>query len=249
MADLGTWWKLWVSSLDDPDLDNLDIADFGRWAKFGAFVKSQGTSGGIVLTPPCRQLCSMFQVPDFEHLISTLERFPHASMRREISSVSGETVAAFQFDNWAKYQGDFSTHRVRQFREVKRSKRRGEEKRTEEKREEENTPPISPPAGKPDTTLQSAKEVLAWLNAKAGRSFRPSETNLALIRARLRDGIEPWQLRAIVSRKIREWGPDPKMVQYLRPATLFARGKCEQYLGQLPVAAPEQEGETHGRTV
>lgn len=81
-----------------------------------------------------------------------------------------------------------------------------------------------------------AREILTWLNQKAGKSFRPVEANLALIRARLKDGVEPFQLKAIVSRKVREWaGTD--QATYLRPATLFNKTKCEQYLGELPPAS------------
>ena len=82
-------------------------------------------------------------------------------------------------------------------------------------------------------TLERAKEVLAWLNTKSGKNFRESAPNLDLIRARLNSGILPEQLKAIVSRKVREWsGTDQD--KYLRPETLFGSRKCEQYLGQLP---------------
>lgn len=80
------------------------------------------------------------------------------------------------------------------------------------------------------------RAVLEWLNQKAGKNFRPVEANLGLIRARLKDGVEPYQLKAIVSRKIREWG-GTEQAKYLRPETLFNRTKCEQYLGELPPAS------------
>lgn len=83
----------------------------------------------------------------------------------------------------------------------------------------------------------AARDILDWLNQKAGKAFRPSEVNLGLIRARLADGVQPYQLKAIVSRKTREWGADPAMAKYLRPATLFNKTKCEQYLGELPPAS------------
>jgi uncharacterized phage protein (TIGR02220 family) len=78
-----------------------------------------------------------------------------------------------------------------------------------------------------------ALSVLTWLNEKSRRNYRPSPTNLDLIVNRLKDGIADWQLRAIVTRKCREWDTD-EMRQYLRPATLFNKTKCEQYLGELP---------------
>ncbi len=79
----------------------------------------------------------------------------------------------------------------------------------------------------------AAREVLNYLNRKAGRNFRATDVNLTLIRARLKDGITAEQLKAIVSRKVREWGSDEKMAKYLRPATLFNREKAEQYVGEL----------------
>lgn len=86
--------------------------------------------------------------------------------------------------------------------------------------------------------LTTPHGVLAWLNKKAGRSFRPEPTHLSLIEARIASGITPAQLRIIVSNKVEEWNHEPRpgerdMRKYLRPATLFGREKCEQYVGEL----------------
>ena len=91
-----------------------------------------------------------------------------------------------------------------------------------------------------DPALSPAADVLRFLNLKAQRTFRDSDANLSLIRSRLSEGIAAWQLKAIVSRKCREWGADPKMSPYLRPATLFNKTKCEQYLGELPPPSEEE---------
>lgn len=147
MADLGQWWKLWVNALDDPDLDNLDIADFGRWAKLGTFVKAHGTSGSLRLEAPCRTLCSKLQVTDWPTLLTTIERLPGVELSTELSTpfhetvtvkkqaikakkrvVSSETIVMFHFRNWSKYQGDFSTSRVRKHRENETLKKRREVK-------------------------------------------------------------------------------------------------------------------------
>ena len=85
-----------------------------------------------------------------------------------------------------------------------------------------------------DRAPDPAETVLAWLNSKAGRAFRPVPTNLDMIRARLREGITTYQLQAVITRKVREWHSDAKMVHYLRPETLFNKTKCEQYIGELP---------------
>ena len=80
-----------------------------------------------------------------------------------------------------------------------------------------------------------ALEILGWLNKKAGTRFEPVEANLSLIRARLKEADRPaWRLKQLVSAKATEWPPGHDMRKYLRPATLFNREKCAQYLGQLP---------------
>lgn len=91
--------------------------------------------------------------------------------------------------------------------------------------------PDAPPSENPKKS--QAKEVLEYLNTKAGKGFRCKPVNLDPITARLDDGIAAQQLKAIVDAKTQEWLDNPAMSQYLRPSTLFNRTKCEQYLGQL----------------
>jgi uncharacterized phage protein (TIGR02220 family) len=77
-----------------------------------------------------------------------------------------------------------------------------------------------------------AKEILRFLNQQAHKSFRESDLNLKLIEARLKSGMTLANLRGIVARKVRAWSHDPKMAQFLRPATLFSATNAEQYLGE-----------------
>lgn len=84
-------------------------------------------------------------------------------------------------------------------------------------------------SGKPD----DAKAVLEFLNQKSGRNFRPTDVNLKLIKARLKEGYTPTECRQVVVRKCREWQHDDTMSKYLRPATLFNREKFNQYAGEL----------------
>jgi len=92
-------------------------------------------------------------------------------------------------------------------------------------------------SGKPDVVnghdfLSQAKDVLQYLNRNAGKNYRPVDTNLKLIVARLKSGATPLQLREVVFTKCSQWGSDEKMAEYLRPATLFNATKFEQYLGE-----------------
>ncbi len=81
--------------------------------------------------------------------------------------------------------------------------------------------------------LEDAKFMIEFLNKKTGKHFRLTKTNLDFVIARLRDGIEREDLQSIVAMKLREWKEKPEMLIYLRPATLFNKTKCEQYLGEL----------------
>jgi uncharacterized phage protein (TIGR02220 family) len=96
-------------------------------------------------------------------------------------------------------------------------------------REPDVTHPIRP---QNENRRQQARDILAFLNQQAHKSFRDSPTNLKLIEARLASGMTPANLRGIVARKVRTWSRDPKMAQFLRPATLFSATNAEQYLGE-----------------
>lgn len=98
---------------------------------------------------------------------------------------------------------------------------------------EQNTLSGSSPDPPPLNGKKEAVEVLDFLNQKANRHYRPSETNLKFIQARLRSGATVAQCKQVIALKARKWLLDPKMSEYLRPATLFNATKFEQYIGEL----------------
>lgn len=85
-------------------------------------------------------------------------------------------------------------------------------------------------SGKPDVRPQ-AIEILEYLNANTGKQYRPVDSNLKLIEARLKSGVTPLQMREVVFAKCQQWGADEKMSEYLRPKTLFNSTNFENYLG------------------
>jgi phage replication O-like protein O len=78
-----------------------------------------------------------------------------------------------------------------------------------------------------------ASDVIAYLNQMAGRKFEPTPANTKLILARMKEGATVEQLKAVVDLKVGEWLHNPKMNEYLRPATLFNAEKFGQYSGAL----------------
>jgi hypothetical protein len=96
-------------------------------------------------------------------------------------------------------------------------------------------------SGKPDANAEFRKQaidVLNYLNENTGRAYRPVDSNLGLIIARLKSGASALQCREVVFNKCTDWLTDPKMSEYLRPATLFNATKFEQYLGEQNHAMP-----------
>lgn len=137
MADQGKWFKLWCSSLTDAALENLTYQEWYCWARLGTYIKAHGDTGTVAFETPGFALISLFHVPDFATAISLIRRFPHCVLEEIRDRREGATDAIvavkITYQNWHKYQGDYSTMRSREWRAKKRKgatlqeERRGEE--------------------------------------------------------------------------------------------------------------------------
>src|SRR5208337_3238153 len=131
MADSGRWFKMWCSAVGDPDYANLPIADFGRWAKMGAYIKEHGTDGEIVLSEPSIMICAMMQLTTLKDVILCFEKIKNVNVSTETNPTVTHSI---KYENWPKYQGDYSSDRVRKFR-AKKGENETPKKRREEKRQ------------------------------------------------------------------------------------------------------------------
>lgn len=85
-------------------------------------------------------------------------------------------------------------------------------------------------SGKPDHAPY--QEILDYLNQKAGTSYRASsKATQRLVRARMSEHYTVEDFKKVIDIKVAAWKNDPKMSQYLRPATLFGT-KFESYLNE-----------------
>jgi uncharacterized phage protein (TIGR02220 family) len=109
---------------------------------------------------------------------------------------------------------------------------RSEVKRSEVKRSEVRTTLSVSATPKPDVASQS-REILEYLNRITGRRFRPQPATLKPIQARLNQGYSVARLKEIALLRSEEWGKDEKMMQYLRPKTLYNDTNCANYDGIL----------------
>lgn len=109
----------------------------------------------------------------------------------------------------------------------------------------ENLKPLS---CKQDDAAKDAVErsLIDYLNQLTGRNYRPAASNIRLLRARLAEGYTAQEIADVIARKCAEWIDDPKMAQYLRPATLFNAEKFNTYVGQLDMPLPaKSSGSNH----
>ena len=97
-----------------------------------------------------------------------------------------------------------------------------------------------------------AIEVLEFLNRIAGKNFRPVESQLKFIKARLKEkDVDVQTLKQVIQMKFYDWGKDIKMKQYLRPETLFNPTKFESYLERVKYVQenPQQFKQEHEQRV
>lgn len=82
-------------------------------------------------------------------------------------------------------------------------------------------------------TSADAEEVIAYLNEKTGKHFKPEGNNAKLIHAREKEGYTLDDFKKVIDIKVSEWGNDARMCRYLKPSTLFAPSHFDDYLNQL----------------
>ena len=76
------------------------------------------------------------------------------------------------------------------------------------------------------------KEIIDYLNDQTGRRYsHNANKNQDLIKARWNEGFRVDDFKQVVDTKVKDWGNDSKMNQYLRPVTLFSN-KFDEYLNQ-----------------
>jgi uncharacterized phage protein (TIGR02220 family) len=74
--------------------------------------------------------------------------------------------------------------------------------------------------------------VIEYLNIKTNKNFKSnSKTTIKHINARITEGFTLDQFKKVIDIKVSKWLNDPKMVDYLRPETLFGT-KFESYLNE-----------------
>jgi uncharacterized phage protein (TIGR02220 family) len=232
MADNGLWAKLWYDALSDQHLDDLDIEDFGRWCKFVAYTKKHGNGGKIAIKKPARLLCSMLQIGSFNSLPNMFKKFPNIS----VTCNDSETLhVKFNPQKWQRYQGDYSTDRVRKHREKKKAECNGDvtpvKRLTEVEVDVEEEVEVKEVKEKNIHSPVRA-EIIADLNGLLGTKYKPNSNAIkTLINARLNEKHTLEEFKHVHRVKYKEWY-GTEFQKFLRPQTLYG-SKFSSYLNQI----------------
>ena len=92
-------------------------------------------------------------------------------------------------------------------------------------------------SGKPDSIplMVAAGQIIDHLNKKAGTNYKvSSRATVEMIKARLDEKWTVEDFFRAIDNMTEAWKGDPKMENYLRPATLFQRSKFESYVNWKP---------------
>lgn len=94
----------------------------------------------------------------------------------------------------------------------------------------EDPRPLVPTKFKRSSTRELAGQILDHLNAKTGRQYEKTLTNLDAIAVRIEDvGLDTEGIKSMIDRQCALWLPDERMAQYLRVSTLFNKTKFNEY--------------------
>lgn len=115
---------------------------------------------------------------------------------------------------------------------------------------------INTGAGKPAGNLivlelsESSKspeqQLIEYLNLKTESRFGLNDTNLKLVKARLKECHNDIEgVKQMIDRQCAMWGTDSVMSEYLRPQTLFGKQKFDGYYASRSKPIPQHNNGTH----
>lgn len=165
-----------------------------------------------------------------------LSMLKNAEMIDFLASTNGTTRGTtITIVNYDKYQFEGTT-------EVSTGVSTGEQQRSH-KQEIKNDKNVK--NEKKDIYTSVITEILNYLNLKTGKKYTGrSKAQREHIIARLKEGYTVDEFKTVVDNKVKAWGHDDKMRQYLRPETLFST-KFETYLNDTETERQRARREDH----
>jgi predicted phage replisome organizer/uncharacterized phage protein (TIGR02220 family) len=260
MADI-KWIKITTDMFSNRKIEQIEAMPDGDtiiviWVKLLTLAGQINDCGAIYLTKDIAYTDEMLATA-FKRPITTvrlaLKVFQQFGMIQIVDDV-------MQITNWQEYQNVEGMERVREqtrnrvakHRERKRlmientrvtddvtlhnvtvTEQNKNKKENKSKKENINNTSKEVYVEQNSTHTSECKEIIAYLNEKAGKNFKPNtRATQRLISARLNEGFTVDDFKTVIDNKVAEWKGDAKMDQYLQPSTLFAPSHFDGYLNQ-----------------
>lgn len=173
-----------------------------------------------------------------------LSMLKNAEMIDFLASTNGTTRGTtITIVNYDKYQFEGTTEvSTKCATEVSTGVSTGEQQRSH-KQEIKNDKNVK--NEKKDIYTSVITEILNYLNLKTGKKYTGrSKAQREHIIARLKEGYTVDEFKTVIDNKVKAWGHDDKMRQYLRPETLFST-KFETYLNDTETELQRARREDH----
>jgi predicted phage replisome organizer/uncharacterized phage protein (TIGR02220 family) len=250
MSDIH-WVKLSTAMFDDEKIRVIESMPSGGdicliWVKLIVLAGRTNDSGLIYLTKNLPYTDDML-AKIFGKPVETVRLALAAFVKLDMVEVTGNNVIVLV--NWEKHQcidgmdriRELTRERVQKFREKQRQitgNVTGNAKVTpgnaldldldlDLDSDSEIEKKIDSRAG-----TRQCVEIIEFLNTTTHRRYSSSsKSTLRLLKARFNDGHTLDDFKVVITDRTKRWGSDPKMMEYLRPETLFGT-KFDSYLAQ-----------------
>jgi len=240
--------KLWRKTLDNGIVQNPELLRFWIWSLMKATHKPCTVMVGyqeVNLEPGqfvFGRKKAATELKSSEKKIRTCVQSLSNSKNLAIKSASKFSIITI--NNWHTYQEDDDDkgHQIGQERAIKGPSKGHKQECKAQKEELIDLPKgKSLSCGNGKTRQIPYQEIISFLNETCQTKFRPDTgTTRNMIKARFNEGFDLEDFKAVISTKAGQWLTEPKMVQYLRPQTLFGT-KFESYLTESSRAPVKKE--------
>lgn len=237
MAEI-KWIKLSTSMFDDekirliqamPESDAIIVI----WVRLLTLAGKTNDDGQIYINE---------NMPYNEEMFSTLFNKPLNTIRLAMDTLKKFGMidifdnGTIFVNNWEKHQNLEGMDKIKQ-QNAKRNRKYRERKKQKLIGIESDIIVTSRDGTEEDKNKNKNKsiyvEIISYLNAKAGKKFSSqSAANKKLINGRMSEGRTLEDFYHVIDVKCEQWLEDPKMNEYLRPATLFAQKNFENYVNE-----------------
>jgi len=121
MADNGLWIKLWTDAGTDEKTAPLTNEEWGFLTRLWMYIKKEGDSGTITIHERAVPVFGWCHVSGYDEFLKMLDQISIFFTNINVSSAFHVTISeryiTVSFPKWLKRQGDWSTGRVRKFRQ------------------------------------------------------------------------------------------------------------------------------------